>query len=92
VIVRLMGDGQYELPDDLLDELNRHDDAVEVALHASDEAAFRSALDGLTGVVRDRGARLPDDSLLPSDVVLPPPGASMQEVADLLGEDGLVPG
>lgn len=92
MIVRLMGDGQYEVPDDVLDELNRHDDAVETALHAADEAAFRVALDALSSVVRDRGARLPDDSLLPSDVVLPPPAASMQEVADLLGDEGLVPG
>ncbi len=89
-----MGDGQYELPDDLDRVVVPVElvEEVEVALHASDEAAFRSALDGLMGVVRGRGARLPDDSLLPSDVVLPPPGASMQEVADLLGEDGLVPG
>ncbi len=92
MIVRLLGEGQFDLADDLLAELNRHDDQVEAALKAGDDAALRTALDALAGIVRQRGSRLPDDALVPSDIVLPPVDATVREVAELLGEGGLVPG
>jgi hypothetical protein len=87
-----MGEGQFELADDRVDELNRHDELVTAALDSSDEAAFRAALQALVGFVVAEGTRLPDPELVASDVVLPRPEASIAEVADLLGEDGLVPG
>jgi hypothetical protein len=92
VIVRLMGEGQYDVADDLVHELNTHDDQVEAALASADEAALRAALEELAGIVRRRGSRLAEDSLVPSDIVLPPSDATLREVVDLLGEDGLVPG
>jgi hypothetical protein len=92
VIVRLMGEGQYEVADDFVDELNMHDDQVEAALALADEAAMRSALEELAGIVRRRGSRLAEDALVPSDIVLPPADATLRELADMLGEGGLVPG
>jgi hypothetical protein len=92
VIVRVMGEGQFELADDRVDELNRHDDHIAAALASGDEPAFRSALRALVGLVLAEGTRLPDPELVPSDVVLPRPEASISEVAALLGEDGLIPG
>jgi soluble P-type ATPase len=92
VIVRVMGEGQFELADELIDELNRQDERVAAALESNDEPAFREALQALVGMVVAQGARLPDHELVASDVVLPRPDASIEEVSELLGEDGLVPG
>jgi hypothetical protein len=42
--------------------------------------------------VRAAGAAHAPDSLDESDVILPPSGASIDEVRELLGDDGLIPG
>ena len=38
------------------------------------------------------GRRLPDESLADSDLILPPSDATIEEVRELLGDDGLIPG
>jgi hypothetical protein len=93
MIVRILGEGQFRLPDSSLDEINTLDAAVESALAAgTDEAAFRSALEALLARVREVGAPLEADALESSDVVLPYAEASPAEVRDLLTEEGLIPG
>jgi hypothetical protein len=92
VIVRILSEGQYDVPDDALDRLNELDSAVEVAVEAADEAALAAALTALHDAVRSAGTPHDPDSLDESDLILPPAGASLDEVRDLLGDDGLIPG
>ena len=92
MIVRVLGEGQLEVADDVLDHLNTLDDAVEAAVESGDEAAFREALDGLLQAVRKHGRPLPDDALVPSDAILPAPDVPLAQVRDLLGDEGLIPG
>ncbi len=92
MIVRILTEGQLQVPDDLLDELNVLDDAVASALEAQDETAFTNALQALLDRVRQVGEPLADDSLEPSSAVLPAPDSTMAEVAELLADDGLIPG
>jgi hypothetical protein len=42
--------------------------------------------------VRSLGAPLPDDSLEPSELILPNPDATLEEVRAMLRDDGLIPG
>ena len=58
----------------------------------NDEAAFTAALHGLLDQVRAQGSPLPSDTLEPSDLILPPEDASMDEVREMLTEEGLIPG
>ena len=53
---------------------------------------FRTALHGLLSAVRASGTHHAVDSLDESDLILPPPDATIDEVRDLLGDDGLIPG
>jgi hypothetical protein len=92
MIVRIMSEGQYDVPGDALDALNGLDTALERALETDEEATFRAALTALLERVRAVGTRLPDDSLEPSDAILPDGDASIDDVRDLLGEEGLIPG
>lgn len=87
-----MGEGQYELPDDSMDALNVLDAELEAALEAADDTAFSAAFGQLLERVRAHGATVAADALVDSDLVLPPPDATMEEVAALLGDDGLIPG
>lgn len=92
MIVRILGEGQLEVPDAELDALNQLDSAVEDAVNEGDEGAFSAALGALLEGVRSVGTALPDDSLEDSDLILPPADATIEEVRDLLSDDGLIPG
>ena len=63
-----------------------------LAVESGDEAAFAAALTALHDGVRAAGTAHAPDSLDESDVILPPSGASIDEVRELLGDDGLIPG
>ncbi|HYN17156.1 MAG TPA: hypothetical protein VEY96_03585, partial [Actinomycetes bacterium] len=73
MIVRISGEGQFEMPEGHVDELNRLDEDLTKAVDAGDEARFKSALEGLLTSIRSAGSELPADYLGPSDLVLPSP-------------------
>ena len=92
MIVRISGEGQFSIDDAATAELNRLDSELEAAVNRNDEAAFTTALHGLLDQVRARGSALAADSLESSDLILPPEDASMDEVREMLTEEGLIPG
>ena len=92
MIVRISGEGQYNIDDAATAELNRLDSELEAAVNRDDETAFTAALHGLLDQVRAQGSPLPSDTLEPSDLILPPEDASMDEVREMLTEEGLIPG
>lgn len=92
MIVRILGEDQYELPETEIDALNRLDEALTTALESTDEPAFRTALVALLDHVRATGTPLAADSLCPSELILPGGDAHVDDVRALLGEDGLIPG
>lgn len=92
MIVRILGEGQLDVDDARVDDLNALDAAVEQAVAAGDEAAFRQALGALVAAVREHGTPLPDDALVPSDALVPGSDSELAEVRVLLGDDGLIPG
>jgi hypothetical protein len=92
MIVRVLEAGQYDVSDDVLDSLHQLDDEVVAAAEAGDDARFASALAELVGRVQASGTKLPDDYLGASELVLPPADASLQEVQEMLSEEGLIPG
>ena len=92
MIVRIMGEGQFEVPDTLVDHLNQLDNAVLAALDSSDEADFRVSLAALLAAVRAGGTPVAHDQLVPSEATLPFEEATVDEVKALLHDDGLIPG
>ena len=92
MIVRILGEGQVDVPDGELDSLNGLDDAVQAAVEGGDEEQFLQSLVALMARVREVGRPVPDDELVPSDLVLPSADASLAEVRELLSDDGLIPG
>ena len=92
MIVRILGEGQYDVSDAALDALNSLDATVEAAIESGDEAKFAKTLAALLDGVRSAGVPRDADTLDESDLILPPADASIAEVKDLLGDDGLIPG
>jgi hypothetical protein len=92
VIVRIATEGQYELPAGDEEKLSELDNEAVAACVGSDEEHFRAAFDRLLEFVRTHGERLPDDRLVGSDLILPPPDLSIEEARVEFTGEGLIPG
>jgi len=92
MIIRILSEGQFDVPDDSIDALNELDRKLEAAVEAGDEATFCSALGVLLDRVRTLGKPIAVDALVPSQLVLPHDSATLAEVRDLISGDGLIPG
>ncbi|MEV0187373.1 hypothetical protein ACFVGM_09415 [Kitasatospora purpeofusca] len=94
MIMRVMGEGQFQVGETHLNRLNELDDELLTALESGDEEHFRRALAELLGAVREFGTPLADDSLEPSDLILPDAEATIEDVREMLRAegDGLIPG
>jgi PspAA-like protein len=91
MIVRVMGEGQWRISEDLRQRLNALDAEVEQAVKSGDEAAMRAKLRELGQLVKGEGERLADDDLSPSDAIVPPDDLSLDEAHELLEGEGLIP-
>ena len=76
MIVRILGEGQYDVSDEALDRLNELDAAVEAAVEAGDVDAFGTALAALLDGVRTVG--VPHDAETPRRV-RPDPAARRRQ-------------
>lgn len=92
MIVRILGEGQLEVSDADLAALNALDDDLMHAVDGGDHEVFETALAALLAKAREVGKPLPDDAIVPSELVLPSPDASLPEVKALLTDEGLIPG
>ncbi|MFF3482403.1 hypothetical protein ACFYXC_03900 [Streptomyces sp. NPDC002701] len=93
MIVRIMGEGQVRLDDSHLAELNELDDELLAETKSGDEEGFRRTLGALLDAVRRLGTPHPDDSLEPSELILPSPEATLTDVRKMLNDtEGLIPG
>ena len=92
MIVRLMHEGQYEVPDSLRDELNAADDRALTALANGDVEALNASIEEMWVLVRANGDPLAANELTPgSDVIVPPADLSLEEAQELLTGEGLIP-
>jgi len=91
VIVRLLGEGQFEVDNGLIGQLNELDEEIGRAVEAGDERGLWDGLAALAEIVRENGRRLSDEELTPSDAVIPPEDLSLDEARELLADDGFIP-
>ncbi|CAI8019212.1 hypothetical protein GBAR_LOCUS11568 [Geodia barretti] len=92
LIVRILGEGQFNLPGSVIDDLNDIDNRMVEAVATEDGAQFQSLLDEMFRLVRDRGEPLPLDQLVESDLILPETDLTLDEAEHIFIGDGLLPG
>ena len=91
MIVRLMGDGQYEVDDEVAKGLHDLDEQAGEAVEQGDEEKLRDLLRRIADAVRANGARVPDEDLSASDGIVPPDDLSLEEARRLFEDEGLIP-
>jgi hypothetical protein len=86
MIIRVLTDNQYRMADELAPQVDRMDHELLAALNSGDEATFQSALRRLVTFVRERGALVPAEELVPSDAIVPAPDMTLAETRELLAK------
>ena len=92
MIIRILAEGQFDVSDEALERLNQLDGALEAAVESGDTESFGATLAALLDGVRTAGVPHDPESLDESDLILPPSDATIDEVRELIGGDGLIPG
>ena len=91
MIVRISGEGQFELDDDCRHRLNELDNDAVAAAEAHDEERFERIWRQMLEFVEADGNPVPNDELVASDVILPPRDVSIEEAQREFTGDGLIP-
>jgi hypothetical protein len=91
MIVRVSGEGQYDLPDGHSARLNELDNRAVSAVEDGDETGFRELWTQMLELVETEGSRVDDDELVESDVILPPRDIGFEEAKAEFSGEGLIP-
>jgi hypothetical protein len=91
VIVRVMGEGQFEIDEEVAKGLNDLDEQAEQALDAGDRERLTELLERMAEAVRTNGTRVADEDLSPSEGIVPPPDLTLEEAKELFEGEGLIP-
>jgi hypothetical protein len=87
MIVRILGGGQFEVPDSEMGALEELDAKLAAAIEGNDEEAFAAMLSTLAEKVRSTGTALDPVTIVSSDLTVPHEGASLEEVRHLLASE-----
>ena len=91
MIVRLMGEGQFEIDKKHLDELNKIDNNIVKIVKTGNEKEFRTEIKKLTDYVRKQGKPIANAVLKPSELVIPPADLTLEEAKKIFEGEGLFP-
>jgi hypothetical protein len=91
VIVRIAGEGQFEVPDADAERLNELDNEAVAAADAGDEQRFSELWRQMLELVADDGRAIDDDELIESEVILPPRDITFEEARGEFTGEGLIP-
>ena len=91
MIVRVLGEGQFEVDDEVAKGLNDLDEQAQQALEAGDQDRLTELLERMAEAVRTNGARVPDEDLTPSEAIVPPSDLTLEEARELFEDEGLIP-
>ncbi len=91
MIVRIINEDQYRLPDSDAERLNELDNRAVAAAEAGDETGFKELWAQMLALVETDGEVVPDDELVESQVILPPRDISFAEAQGEFTGEGLIP-
>ena len=91
MIVRIAGEGQFQVPDADQEKLNDLDNAAVAAVEEGDEAKFTELWNQMLELVQNDGNALDVDELVGSDIILPPRDITFDEAKGEFTGEGIIP-
>jgi len=92
MIIRILGDGQFRLDDNLLDRVNKIDNQIVNHVSQGNKAEYSKDLANLISTVKELASPLDPVEIVPSDIIIPPSDLSFEEARRVFCGDGLIKG
>ena len=89
MIIRIMGEGQYDVPGSIFDELNVIDNRIVDLVAGENEAEYRMELLNLIETIKSKGKLVEASTIVESDIIVPPDDLSLQEAKDIFTGSGI---
>ena len=90
MIVRILEEGQYEVPDSELGALDALDAELAAAIEANNADAYSAVLSQLAERIRSSGKKGDAGTIVTSELTIPHEGTSLDEVKRLLASGDAV--
>lgn len=100
-VVRIMGQGQYQLDSETISKLNEIDNSIVKLIEESEkpqeetsgiEEKLREKLSQMASLITNNGKEIDSQEIIASDFIVPPADSSIEEVRTLFEGEGLIPG
>lgn len=92
MIIRIMGDQQYEVKSSIVDQLNKIDNKIVELVEKGDEKNFRKELLKMINLVRKKGKPLDPKVIVESQLIIPPEDLTLEEAKKIFTGEGIIPG
>ena len=94
VIVRIMGQGQFKINEDIVKRINEIDDTIVQILQnesKSDDQKYRAKITEIVETITSEGQKLEDKELVESDIIVPDTDISIDEAKKVFQGQGVIP-
>ena len=92
MIIRILGEGQFRLDDNLVNKVNKIDNQIVDHVQKGNKAEFHQELAKLISTVKELGEPLDPVEIIPSDIIIPPGDLSLDEARKVFCDEGLIKG
>ena len=92
MIIRILGEGQFRLDDNLVNKVNKIDNQIVDHVQKGNKAEFLRDLASLISTVKELGEPLDPIEIIPSDIIIPPGDLSLEEARKVFCDEGLIKG
>lgn len=89
MIIRILGEGQYRVPEALCDELNQIDNRIVDLVEEGKAEEFQNELAKLISEIKEKGEPIEAEEILESDIIVPPGDLSLEEAKAVFTGSGI---
>jgi hypothetical protein len=90
MIVRILGEGQFEVEGSLVDRLNAIDNKIVEHVNKGDRKEFKNDLARLISAIKEKGEPIDPVDIVPSDIIVPPEDLTLEEARKVFRGEGLI--
>ncbi len=90
MIIRIMGEGQYDVDERVVQELNTIDNGIVDHVGKGEVDKFREDLSRLISTVKSNGKQVDTKEIMKSDIIIPPKDLTLEEARGIFKGDGLI--
>ena len=92
MIIRILGDGQFRLDDDLVEKINKIDNRIVDHVSKGSKAEYSQDLANLISTIKELAEPVDPVEILHSDIIIPPSDLSFEEATTVFCDEVLIKG